>query len=355
MSLIEIKFNTDDLSDIYNQLSSETLQRILQPLKQDLIDKNNPIQNNINFIENDENYWAISSERDYVLLPNKNEINNLFKHKEEDKFQSFFEFRGEKSPNFKLIKPAIVSQPSSEAGEWDVKQKGLLEFMDVHEAEDMETASDKIQNGQSHNYVTREEVRALIKEYLSKHFPTLPQTDLKTEIKTSYDKSLSGLFDTNSTAINNIDSNTSLNLGNSESFASSSTNTLEPSILNLLNIYKNDPKSLLENAIEVSETSQSIDNRRLGYNQPVALEKVSRNKGIAWVINIDGSDYLVPKPNLKINEYNYETIESLFICHSYQSGLCNEFTLNIPAKLLAQEKGEKWELSEKGELIFEEN
>jgi hypothetical protein len=119
---------------------------------------------------------------------------------------------------------------------------------------------------------------------------------------------------------------------------------------NLVDRFNNHPKLLLQNAIEVSETSESIDNRRLGYNKPVTLEKVSRNKGIAWVINIDGFDYLVPKSKLKINEYNYETIESLFVCNGYQSGLFDQFKLLVPAKLASQ--GETWELREQGELRF---
>jgi hypothetical protein len=119
---------------------------------------------------------------------------------------------------------------------------------------------------------------------------------------------------------------------------------------NFVDRFNNHPTLLLQSAIEVSETSQSINNRRLGYNKPAEVEKVSRNKGIAWVINIDGSDYLVPKPKSKINEYNYETIESLFVCNGYQSGLFDEFKLLVPAKLASQ--GEIWELREQGELQF---
>ena len=118
----------------------------------------------------------------------------------------------------------------------------------------------------------------------------------------------------------------------------------------LIDRFNSNPKALSQNPIEVSETSESIDNRRLGYNKPVAVEKVGRNKGIAWVIKIDGSDYLVPKPKLKINEYNDEIIESLFNCKNYQSGQSQEFKLVNAAKLVSQ--GETWELSEKGELSF---
>ncbi|XHR83756.1 MAG: hypothetical protein ACFKPT_05230 [Gloeotrichia echinulata GP01] len=118
----------------------------------------------------------------------------------------------------------------------------------------------------------------------------------------------------------------------------------------LIDRFNSNPKALSQNPIEVSETSESIDNRRLGYNKPVAVEKVGRNKGIAWVINIDSVDYLVPKPKLKINEYDYETIESLFNCKNYQSGQSKEFSVVKAAKLVSQ--GETWELSEKGELSF---
>jgi GR25 family glycosyltransferase involved in LPS biosynthesis len=404
--LIRINLSSDDLRDVYNQFSSEVLRKFLPNVKQySLEDVDNKNDNNIRLTEEiDGNYWAVDmwsqdsnsqTDKDYILLPNKNKINSIFQSSQKDKFLSLFSFLGDtetKTKNFKLNKPAIVSYTSSNEEKWEVKEMGELEFIDsdpqytqetlpsesgkenetdsqkeletlddlLKRIENIEKMLDKIQNIQSQNYVTREQVENWIIEYFSKQSPIVPLgkniSNTKVDensLETYNHNPLKDCCGTNFSKISTINSNTSPDLSNSQSLTYSSIiNALEPSIINLVNIYNEKPKSLLQLS-EVSENSQSIDNRRLGYNQPIALEIVSRNKGIAWVINIDGSDYLVPKPKLKINEYNYETIESLFICHGYESEVFYEFILIKPAKLLAQEKGEKWELSEKGELRFQ--
>lgn len=406
---VKINFSPDYLKDIYNQSSSEKLQKFLQTAKQYSFENvDNKNHNNIRLTEEkDGNYWAVdivnqdshnNTSKDYILLPNKNKINQILKISQKDKVQSLFSFFGDtdtKTKNFKLIKPAIVSYTYLNEDKWEVKEIGELEFIDsdnqytqealpqesgkqdeINSHQDVESLDyllkriknleerlDEIQNIQSQNYVTRELVENWIIEYLSKQSSIVPleknlsntevDQNSQTSLETYEHKPLKDCCGTNFSNISSFNSSTSPALSNLQSSTYSSTNTLEPSIINIVNIYNENPKSLLLNAVEVSETSQSIDNRLLDYNQPLALEKVSRNKGIAWVINIDGSDYLVPKPKLKINEYNYETIESLFICHGYESGVSHEFILIKPARLLVQEKGERWELSEKGELQFQ--
>jgi hypothetical protein len=386
------QISQDTLKDIYNESSSEILQKFLPIAKRYSLDNlDNQNDDNIRLMEKEDgNYWAVDivnqdsqnrTDKDYMLLPNKNQINKIFQNSQKDNYQSLFSFLGNletKTKTFKLIKPAIVSYTSVNEGKWEVKETGEVEFInndnqdtekslpqksekidDVDSDKSIESRDDllkkieklekkinEIQNIQpENNYVTFEQVESLIQKYLSKH---------SLSIVTLNEKILS--IEDNQNLKINVGNNhfpQVFDAGNKPEDLLPASNTLEPPIINLVNIYNNNSKSLSSNILEVSETCQSIDNRRLGYNQPVALEKVSRNKGIAWVINIDGSDYLVPKPKLKINEYNYETIESLFICHGYESGVSYEFILIKPAKLLAQEKGERWELSEKGELRFQ--
>jgi cell division protein FtsB len=125
----------------------------------------------------------------------------------------------------------------------------------------------------------------------------------------------------------------------------------ESSDIKLVEAYNRDPGSLLHDAIEVTEIKDSIAQRRLGVNQTVVLEKVGRGKGNYWVLPSKGYNYLVPKKGIRINEYNYETVEALFLCYNYQPGY-SDFQLHKPARLSPLSQGETWQLIEQGELQF---
>ena len=116
--------------------------------------------------------------------------------------------------------------------------------------------------------------------------------------------------------------------------------------------YNKNPDSFSTEATEVSETEQSIEARRLGTSQPAIFEKARRGKGNYWILIQSGFSYLVPKANIKINEYNYETVETLFECQGYQSGYSSDFTLVKPAIVSPILSGEKWQLVELGVLQF---
>ena len=120
--------------------------------------------------------------------------------------------------------------------------------------------------------------------------------------------------------------------------------------LEFMLIYKEDPRSLLENAIEVSEADRSMVQPRISSTQAVILQKVRR--GNYWILNEADIDYMVPRHNIKINEYNSKTIANLFECQGYQSEYSG-FQLIKPAKVSAISKGETWQLVERGILQFD--
>ena len=119
--------------------------------------------------------------------------------------------------------------------------------------------------------------------------------------------------------------------------------------LEFISTYEQNPRLLLKNAIEVSEADQSIDQRRLGGAQGVILQKVRR--GNYWILNEGGTDYVVPKDNIKINEYNLETVRNLFECQGYRSEYSG-FKLIKPAIVSYVSRGEVWQLVELGVLQF---
>ncbi|MCL2928431.1 MAG: hypothetical protein MGG37_10640 [Trichodesmium sp. MAG_R01] len=119
--------------------------------------------------------------------------------------------------------------------------------------------------------------------------------------------------------------------------------------LQLISMYQHDARSLLKNATQVSETEQSIDQRRLGGAQGAILRK--DRKGNYWVLQEGGVDYMVPKNNIKINEYSLNTVANLFECQGYRSGYSG-FQLIKPARVSAISRGEAWQVVERGVLQF---
>ncbi|MCL2935154.1 MAG: hypothetical protein MGU50_00460 [Trichodesmium sp. MAG_R02] len=120
--------------------------------------------------------------------------------------------------------------------------------------------------------------------------------------------------------------------------------------LEFMLIYKEDPRSLSENAIEVSEADRSMVQPRISSTQAVIIQKVRR--GNYWILNEADIDYMVPRHNIKINEYNSKTVANLFECQGYQSEYSG-FQLIKPAKVSAISKGETWQLVERGILQFD--
>jgi hypothetical protein len=118
----------------------------------------------------------------------------------------------------------------------------------------------------------------------------------------------------------------------------------------LITNYNQNTRALLKSVAVVSETEESINNRRLGSSQPVVIAE--SRKGNYCIINEAGVNYMVPKENLKVNQYNYNTMEVLFECRGYQPGYSrNNFQLLKPARVTPTSDG-KWQLMEPGILQF---
>jgi hypothetical protein len=113
----------------------------------------------------------------------------------------------------------------------------------------------------------------------------------------------------------------------------------------LIQEYNSNPKALLKEVIEVNVR----ENSRMGSNQPIALEP--KKNGSYWVWESGGVCYLIPKYSLKINQYNFETIQYLFNCEGYSSN-SQGFKLLKPALVSSSDGNKKWQVSQLGILQF---
>ena len=114
-------------------------------------------------------------------------------------------------------------------------------------------------------------------------------------------------------------------------------------------VYNNQPRSLSANAITVAESDYTVEHRRMGRTVAPILEE--NQLGNYWIIQEGNNEYLVPKGNIKINEYNYETISSCFKCLGYNPNYSTNFTLLKPA--IVSSIGQNWQLIESGKLQFQ--
>jgi predicted oxidoreductase (fatty acid repression mutant protein) len=117
----------------------------------------------------------------------------------------------------------------------------------------------------------------------------------------------------------------------------------------LVETYNQDKNSISDKAkAMVAETQTSLNQRRSGSSDIVALENTTQKK--YWIIEEDNDYYLVPHAKIKIDEYNKTTLESLFDCTNFTSEY-SDFQLVKPAKV-SQTDSETWQLEKKGKLDF---
>lgn len=114
-------------------------------------------------------------------------------------------------------------------------------------------------------------------------------------------------------------------------------------------VYNTQPRSLSANAITVAESDDTIEQRRIGRTIAPILEE--KQLGNYWIIQEGNYEYLLPKGNIKINEYNYETISNCFECLGYNPSYSTSFTLLKPATVSSI--GQNWQLIEPGKLQFQ--
>ena len=141
------------------------------------------------------------------------------------------------------------------------------------------------------------------------------------------------------------------NLSENNSFTQTSNDNKNlNNIPQFLRDYNHDKNLLLGKAIAtVSETAESISNRRDARDIPVQLE-VKASRGSYWIINEEGINYLVPTIDIKFNEFNLDTLQALF---EYDNSCNNsyEFQLIKPAKV-SQISSKTWQIEKKGKLDF---
>jgi hypothetical protein len=133
---------------------------------------------------------------------------------------------------------------------------------------------------------------------------------------------------------------------------SGSLEQLELSEIELVEIYNNNSDSLSAGVIDVSESQESITERQRINTEQVFLEKVRKGRGSYWILASKQEYYVFPKPDKKINEFNYKYIISLFVLKNYKLGQSETFYLTEPGKL-SLVKENTWKLIKKGKLEFE--
>jgi hypothetical protein len=117
---------------------------------------------------------------------------------------------------------------------------------------------------------------------------------------------------------------------------------------NLARKYNHNRESFSQQAINVTATEESLSKLEIGISSRVIFEK--NRRGNYSIIKENGTEYLVPSNNLRLNQHNYKAIEDFFDCKNLQ--LEGNFELLKPARVSALPGGETWQFEERGILQF---
>ncbi len=116
----------------------------------------------------------------------------------------------------------------------------------------------------------------------------------------------------------------------------------------VVEIYNSEPSSLLSSAVKVSVKPESMINTNS--NEPITLASIG-NGNYCLVHDVDISYWLLPKANLKIDQYRYQTVKLLFECDEYELEF-DDYRLDKPAKVSMLPNAREWQLEERGILRF---
>ncbi len=116
----------------------------------------------------------------------------------------------------------------------------------------------------------------------------------------------------------------------------------------LIDIYNSEPSSLLSSAIKVSVKPESMTS--INKNEPIILASIG-NGNYCLVHDTDIIYWLLPKANLKIDRYRYETVKLLFECDEYELEY-DDYRLDKPGKVSILPNEREWKLEERGILKF---
>jgi len=121
------------------------------------------------------------------------------------------------------------------------------------------------------------------------------------------------------------------------------------SVDELLSIYHYVPKILLKLAKKVSVTEESFAYS----NQSSIVFTEARNGNYLVIATEDvNKSWLLPRAKLRINEFEYQTVQSLFECRGYQLGAVNKFIAKKPAIVSLALNDKDWKLEQRGILEF---
>ncbi len=116
----------------------------------------------------------------------------------------------------------------------------------------------------------------------------------------------------------------------------------------VVEIYNSEPSSILSSAVKVSVKPESISS--VNKNEPLVLASIG-NGNYCLVHDSDINYWLLPKANLKIDQYRYETVKLLFECDEYELEF-DDYRLDKPARVSMLPNEREWKLEERGVLKF---
>lgn len=380
-----IKLNENEIIYLYNRLPQFLARKVIRA---SIVDNYQTI--NQTFLEktSNGNYWVIATENKllYWLLPKgKLKVSSFLNL---DKLKSLFNVEGsptEESREFLLVKPAMASL-TPDGKYWQIEHKGELKFAKDSASSLLETEleqtkekCEELQQQLEKLTGERNQLQSQVAELaytklqeINSYLVTRSEFEKQIKLEVMEREKLSNTFGQKNDSFKEIlrqiierlyrleqkDKEFRQQQFNQIDDLSQQTNQYFDTESDtqekfLVEQYNTNPTALLENSIEVNEIESNNYQRRLGYLKSVILDKVEEGQGFLKILTVDKIDYLFPKKDFKINEYNFEYIKDLFICYNYQPGAL-KFRLIKPAKLSSINKGTTWELIEKGEFIFYE-
>jgi hypothetical protein len=389
MDVFNINFS--ELIQIYNHLPNLLARKAIKvSLTEDsLITQNNQLI----FLENarNGNYWVIGTEdSNYWLLPKANLKIDSFKY---ETLKSLFHCDGyqpENDSKLSLIQPAKVSLTPSSL-RWKLEERGRLDFLDVAKTAELSKLKTELELMYEENNKLQFQLESLTQYPHQLQSQVKQLTEQIQAQKHEFNKQIQQTAQENqsllrilSDNVNKIDtelkeiknylvSNHQQNLPKSNIGSDENTINYKSPVtqqpvsqsqkevpsgysyalpqLPWVSNYNQNPDDFAKLGLEVSQTEESINQRRLGNNQPVIIEKVRKGRGNFWLLSHIDEDYLIPKGDLKINQFNLPTIEALFQCIGEFPENSQRFTLVKPAMVFSIES-EKWQLKELGILRF---
>ncbi|MBD2199436.1 MULTISPECIES: hypothetical protein [Calothrix] len=391
MKIEFFNINLSELIQIYNHVPNLLSRKAIKvSLTEDsLITQNNQLI----FLENarNGNYWVIATEdSNYWLLPKTNLKIDSFKY---ETLKSLFHCDGyqpENTSKFSLLHPARVSLTPSSL-KWKLEERGRLDFLDVAKTAELSQLQAELESMYEENNKLQFQLESLTQyphllqsqlKHLSEQIQAQKQQfNQKIQQTAQESQSLLNILNNNLNKIdtelkeikNYLVSNHKQNLSKSNIDSNQNTINYEYQVIQQpvdqyqipsssqpsgesqfpwVSAYNHNPDNFSKFALEVADTEDSINQRRLGNNQAVIFEKVRRGRGNYWLLTVKNENYLVPRGDLKINQYNLQTITALFHFIGDFTENSPKFTLVKPAMVFPLE-AEKWQLQERGVLKFE--